>query len=56
MLGHGHPHAQQEVVTHGLAHRLKDHPPETHSILQRAAILVCAMIGRGRPELINQMS
>ena len=56
VFGHRHPYTQQKAVSNGLTHRLKNHLSETHSVLESASILVSAMIGRGGPELVNQMT
>ena len=48
-------HADDEVLAHALADRLVHHQPETAAVLDRAAELVAAAIGRRREELTDEV-
>ncbi len=51
-----HPHADQEARPHGVPHGLQHADGEAHPVVQAAAILVGAMVGGGRPELVRQVA
>ena len=50
------PGAYQEIGTHAPAHRLEHGHSEPEPIVDRAAIFVLALVGRGRPKLIDEMA
>ena len=51
-----HADADDEIRPDGGAHRV-DHPPgEAQPVVERAAILVVATVGGGRPEAVHQMA
>ncbi len=50
-----HPHADEEIAADALADRVQNLEAETHAIVERAAVGVVAPVGRGRPELVDQM-
>ena len=51
-----HPHADEKTVADALADRSQHVEAETHPVFQGSAVGVIAPIGRGRPELIDQMA
>ena len=52
----GHADADQELVADRLAHRLEHAQGEAHPVLEAAAPLVVAPVGRRRPELVGQVA
>ena len=50
-----HPDADGKVLADPLADRAQNLEAEPHAVLDRAAIGVRALVGRGRPELIDEM-
>ena len=52
----GHADADQESVADRPAHRLEHAQAEAHPVLEAAAPLVVALVGRRRPELVGQVA
>ncbi len=55
LVGH-QPGADDEIRPHGLAHGVEHAEGEAQSIVQGAAILVGALVGGRRPELVHQVA
>ncbi len=51
-----HPDADEEIVSHVLADRAQDVEAEAHAVLERPAVGIVALVGGGRPELVDQVA
>ncbi len=51
-----HAHTDDVIVSHPLADRLEHFDSETHPVLEASAIFIAATIGRGAPELVDEMA
>ena len=51
-----HANANDEVRSHGIAHRVDHQVREAHPVFERAAEQVGTAVGRGRPERVHQVA
>ena len=53
VLAHGHPNANQKIISNCATNSVKHHSPKPHPVFKTTAVFILSMIGGRRPKLIN---